>query len=208
MDFSDTITKKMREGEKLYLKTTLKAKKAVQAVVNSPNVIIYAARIDKCDVVSSECHEKVFNFHNPGIYELKSDAEVVFLVEGLDNCEFTLTLISAGAEYIELKDSQPFTYLFDDAEKELFFKFKLETKQDAHFNLIGPVDELTLSVFNRLEVDEASEGEVSTDGYITFAKDSIEGLNFIVKVQKREAYLNKYIHFTLLVSTKDGNVRL
>jgi hypothetical protein len=34
----------MREGEKLYLKTTLKGKKAVQAVVNSPNVIIYGAR--------------------------------------------------------------------------------------------------------------------------------------------------------------------
>lgn len=53
MDFSNTITKKMREGEKLYLKTKLKAKNAVQAVVNSPNVIIYAARIDKCDVVSA-----------------------------------------------------------------------------------------------------------------------------------------------------------
>lgn len=52
LDFKDTITKKMREGEKLYLKTTLQAKKAVQAVVNSPNVIIYAARKDKCDVVS------------------------------------------------------------------------------------------------------------------------------------------------------------
>jgi hypothetical protein len=34
----------MREGEKLYLKTALKGKKAVQAVVNSPNVIIYGAR--------------------------------------------------------------------------------------------------------------------------------------------------------------------
>lgn len=57
----------------------------------------------------------MFNFHNPGIYELKSDSEVVFLVEALDNCEFTLTLISANTEYIELKDSQPFTYLFDDS---------------------------------------------------------------------------------------------
>lgn len=56
---------------------------------------------------------------------MKNDAEVDFLVEALDNCEFTLTLISADAEYIELKDSQPFTYLFDDAEKELYFKFKL-----------------------------------------------------------------------------------
>jgi hypothetical protein len=33
----------MREGEVIYLKAGLKAKKAVQAVVNSPNVIIYVA---------------------------------------------------------------------------------------------------------------------------------------------------------------------
>jgi hypothetical protein len=44
IDFDKTITKKMRLGERIYLKTKLKAKKAVQAVVNSPNVIIYAAK--------------------------------------------------------------------------------------------------------------------------------------------------------------------
>jgi hypothetical protein len=90
----------------------------------------------------------------------------------------------------------------------MIFKFKLTTKQDVHFNLIGPVDELALSVYNHAEVDENTEGEISTDGYITFTKENIDGLNFIAKVQKREAYIGKYIHFTILVSTKDGNVRL
>lgn len=39
------------------------------------------------------------------------------MVQALDNAEFTLTLIEEGFEFIELVDSQPFTYLFDDAEK-------------------------------------------------------------------------------------------
>jgi hypothetical protein len=55
--------------------------------------------------------------------------------------------------------------------------------------LIAPVDELTLTVYNRADADENTEGEISTDGYITFSKESIDGLNFVVKVQKREQYL-------------------
>lgn len=182
IDFDKTITKKMREGEIVFLKTALKGKKAVQAVVNSPNVIIYAATKEKCEVVTSECHEKVINFHNPIVYETKSDVEVMFMVNALDTCEFTLTLIDEGSEYIELHDSQPFAYLLDDSEKELTFKFKLKQKQDVHFNLIAPVDELSLSVYNHEEADEKTEGEISTDGYITFTKENIEGLAFIVKV--------------------------
>lgn len=98
--------------------------------------------------------------------------------------------------------------MLDDSEKELLFKFKLASKQDAHFNLIAPVNELTLTVYNKEEIKEGAEGEVSTDGYITFAKDSLDGLEFVVSVSKREGFLDKYIHFTLLVSTKEGNVRL
>jgi hypothetical protein len=40
---------------------------------------------------------------------------MIFMVEALDNCEFTLTLIDEGSEFIELHDSQPFAYLLDDA---------------------------------------------------------------------------------------------
>ncbi len=69
-------------------------------------------------------------------------------MKGLDDCEFTLTLIDEGTEFIELQDTKPFTYLFDDAEKELTFSYKLEKKEDVNFNLIGPVNELKLSVLN------------------------------------------------------------
>ena len=207
IDFAKSITKKMREGEVIYLKTALKAKKATQAVVNSPNVIIYAARKEKCAVVSEDCHEKVLNMHNPFIYEPTADEDIVFMVEALDICEFTLTLIDEGSEYIELKDSQPFAYMFDDGEKELLFKFTLKSKQDVNFNLIGPVNELQLAVFNSQEPTEG-EGEISTDGYISVKKEDIHGLTFVVAVQKREAFLSKFIHFTLIVSTKEGNIRL
>lgn len=50
------MTKKVREGEKLLLKHNLKAKEAIQVVVNSPNVLIYAANKKKCDVPNEECH--------------------------------------------------------------------------------------------------------------------------------------------------------
>lgn len=41
--FENSITKKLREGESILLKTTVKANKAIQALVNSPNVLIYAS---------------------------------------------------------------------------------------------------------------------------------------------------------------------
>lgn len=56
--------------------------------------------------------------------------------------------------------------------------------------------------------DNTEESAVSTDGYLTFAKDSIDSLHFMVKVEKREEFLKKAVHFTLLVSTREGNIRL
>ena len=39
---------------------------------------------------------------------------VLFKVVGLDFCQFTLTVIDEKTPFIELKDTEPFTYLFDD----------------------------------------------------------------------------------------------
>ena len=30
------------------------------------------------------------------------------------------------------------------------------------------------------------EGELSTDGYLSFSKDNVNSLNFVIKVEKRE----------------------
>ena len=54
---------------------------------------------------------------------------------------------------MELKDTVPFTYLFDDSEKTLFFYFKLADKQDVSFNLIGPANQLDLLVSNQEKAD-------------------------------------------------------
>ena len=49
---------------------------------------------------------------------------------------------------------------------------------------------------------------ISSDGYIKFAKDEIEREAFTIMVTKNERYLDKYVHFTLIASTKETNMRL
>ncbi len=57
-----------------------------------------------------------------------------------------------------------------------------------NFNLIGPVNELNLIVMNGDKWDDDSKDSnmLSTDGYISFKKDDIDSLNFLIKVEKRE----------------------
>jgi hypothetical protein len=112
-----------------YYQTPLKAKEAFQMVVNSPNVIIYAATQGHCPTQpSDECYEKVFNYHNPVIFEPEKEGTLILAVEVLDNCQYTLTRINADDEYIDLKDGQSFTYLMDDQEDKVIFKFKIDKK--------------------------------------------------------------------------------
>lgn len=82
----------------------------------------------------------MLNYHNPFIFEASRDDNLYFSVLGLNNAEFTITVIDEGTEYIQLEDTKPFTYLFDEAERELKFQFKLSKKEDLNFNLIGPVN--------------------------------------------------------------------
>jgi hypothetical protein len=112
-----------------------------------------------------------------------------------------------------VKDTQPFTYLFDDKEKSLTFEYKMDKKEDVSFNLVGPTNELNLYVLNEkkpaaTEKKDWKEAELSSDGFIKFSKDSLKGLDFVIKVEKRTEFQNKYVHFTLIVSTKEGNLRL
>jgi len=105
----------------------MKANEALQLLVNSPSVIIYAASQEKCEVVDEEkCYEKSINSHNPAIYEPKSDSILLFKVIALDNCEFVLTVLDSHTPYIELKDTQPFSYLMDGKEKSVMFSIQLK----------------------------------------------------------------------------------
>lgn len=52
-EFKGSVTKIIREGEILLLKTPVKAKKSFQAVINCQNVLVYAASKEKCPEISS-----------------------------------------------------------------------------------------------------------------------------------------------------------
>lgn len=68
----------------------------------------------------------------------------------------------------------------DDNENELTFSFKLNRKQDVSFNLIAPLNELTLAVFNKDKLGkedstkESTEAEISMDGYVSYTKDELK----------------------------------
>ena len=46
------------------------------------------------------------------------------------------------------------------------------------------------------------------EGYVSYDKADLKETSFVVKVLKREEYRKKYVHFTLIASTKEGNLRL
>ena len=66
-------------------------------------MIIHVASKEICALPSDDCYEKIANVHNPFVYQPKKDGELLFVVQGLDNCEFTMTVIE-GTDDIELKD--------------------------------------------------------------------------------------------------------
>ena len=87
-----------------------------------PSVVAFAASKTKCaaiDISDSDkkCYQVNFNHHYPAILEPQEDGPVIFKVVGLDYTQFTLTVIDEKTPFIELKDTQPFAYLFDDKEK-------------------------------------------------------------------------------------------
>ena len=69
LDFKDSnkLTRKIRDGEKIYIKKKL-TEKAEQVVVNTGNVLVYASSLEKCKITNERCYEKVGNIHNPFFY--------------------------------------------------------------------------------------------------------------------------------------------
>jgi hypothetical protein len=101
-------------GETHYYSYNAKANEAIQLLINAPSVVVYAASKEKCKVIDEKCYETSFNHHFPAIYAPSKDETLVFKVIALDNCEFTLRVIDGKTPFVELKDTQPFAYLFDD----------------------------------------------------------------------------------------------
>ena len=54
-DSSNKFTKKVREGQQVYIKKTF-TEKTQQVIVNTGNVLVYAASTAKCTLPSESCH--------------------------------------------------------------------------------------------------------------------------------------------------------
>ena len=91
--------------------------------------MVYASSTKKCTLPSESCYEKVGNIHNPFIYEfLDGQQNIIFMIKGLDDSYFTITIIEQGEKFIELKDGEAFAYTFDDREDEVEFLFNNKKK--------------------------------------------------------------------------------
>jgi hypothetical protein len=199
----------LRMGDSVYYKKAVKKDKAFQVMINNPNAIIYAAAAQKCEVPSFRCRERTANYHHPLNYVPEQDGDFLIAVEGLDNGEFVLSFVEDEDEFIPLEDGLPFSYTMDSAENRIDFKFAIKEKTDVNFNLIAPLNTLKLIVANEEKnIPDEGSAEQSSEGYVLFEKDQINGLNFVISVVKANEDSDYFTHFTLVASTLGFSLRL
>lgn len=56
MGDSDTFTRKLKDGEQIYVRKIVKIKQTYQVLINSGNVMLYMASTKKCPVPSRTCY--------------------------------------------------------------------------------------------------------------------------------------------------------
>jgi hypothetical protein len=88
------------------------------------------------------------------------------------------------------------------------FKFKNNKKGDVSFNLIAPLNALNLLVNNGIDLPDEDSPDLSSDGFIIFSKDQIDGLDFSILVRKKEGRKSEFVHFTIIASSSSTNLRL
>jgi hypothetical protein len=88
----------------------VKANKAFEIAVNSPNIILYASSKQKCETPDASCNERSGNYLHPFVYDPKADGEFIIGAEGLESGEFIITVIDEDDEYIHLDDGFAFSY--------------------------------------------------------------------------------------------------
>lgn len=101
------------------------------------------------------------NKHFFYVPETQDQTDVVFKIEALDDCEFTLSLLPEDTEYVNLVDSQPFVYMFSPDEKFLKLRFTRSEKVDVNFNLIAPLHALDLIVENGKKLPDDESATIS-----------------------------------------------
>ena len=95
-------------------------------------------------------------------------------MKGLENTEFTITIVEGNANTIPLVDGQSFSYLMDDHEDELVFSFTIPEINAATFNLVSPIGDLLLIVNNGKNEPSYDEDQVSREGFISFTKKEVK----------------------------------
>ena len=99
----------------------------------------------------------------------------------------------------------PFVYLMDTREDRLTLSFNIREKTDVSFNLVAPLHELSFMVVNAAKLEsskEAAESEFSHEGFISFQKADLKHTAFTVLVTKTAQSKQRFVHFTLIASTK------
>lgn len=53
---SNSFTHKLRDQQSMYIKKQLKAGKAVEVTINTPNILVYMSSVKKCSLPSETCY--------------------------------------------------------------------------------------------------------------------------------------------------------
>jgi hypothetical protein len=111
--------------EKVYINKNFEINKGFQAVIDSPNVIVYFATKKLCEMPSEICYERIGSYNHHFIYTPSEELQQkgMFLIKAADTCTFTLTLVPLSSEFVDLRERRPFSYMFEEQEKELKFRF-------------------------------------------------------------------------------------
>ena len=178
----------------------------MQIVANSVNIIMYAIFDDykSCRVPKPNCQQHVINHHNPVFIEnnLATSRTLVIALYGLEKTSFKIRFLEK-TDGIALTLGEKFTYLFDDNENSISLKYINKVEDNLFFNLLSPINSLTLTVSN-------ADGQTltSSEGYIVFKRNDLRGDLFEIKIEKTKDFMLQYVHFTLILSTNDTAVRL
>ena len=91
--------------------------------------------------------------------------------------------------------------------KFMFYRQNIDS--NVTFNLVAPFHSLDLFAVNEETLPiNLAEASKSTEGFLSFPSNTNINNDFSLIVVKRESYRNKSIHFTLIASTSDKEVRL
>lgn len=70
---SNTYTKKLKEGDGIYLRKKLEKGKGFQVLLNTANAMVYMATNKKCPVPSKTCYDRIGTYYRHFVFVPKED---------------------------------------------------------------------------------------------------------------------------------------